>query len=140
MHSAFEVADRIMVDSAEDNSLRTAYSSFDDSGAAVPQAEQMSSRYGSFGPVSDVSPRIAQCRHPFPLHPLDERVDESLDEIKGSNLNPLASPPLVRPLPFFVGILTSASRKYPHYASRPLQLPGSSAVQGRLCCPWYDRP
>lgn len=96
MHSAFEVADRIMVDSAEDNSLRTAYNSFDDSGAAVPQAEQMSSRYGSFGPVSDVSPRIAQCRHPTPLHPLDERADESLDKLNGSNMNPLESPPLVK--------------------------------------------
>ena len=60
MISAYEVADQIMVDSAEDNALgagslvdnalRANYSSFED-GAGIPQAELMSSRYGSFGPL-----------------------------------------------------------------------------------------
>ena len=53
MVSAYEVADSIMVDSAEDNALKANYSSFETATGGVPQAEQMTSpRYGSFGPVS----------------------------------------------------------------------------------------
>ena len=62
MISAYEVADQIMVDSAEDNALRATYSSYDAHGASIPQAELMSSRYGSFGPRVGMSPRTAQCR------------------------------------------------------------------------------
>ena len=62
MISAYEVADQIMVDSAEDNALRATYSSYDTYGASIPQAELMSSRYGSFGPRIGMSPRTAQCR------------------------------------------------------------------------------
>lgn len=62
MISAHEVADQIMVDSAEDNALRANYASYDDYGASIPQAELMSSRYGSFGPRAGMSPRTAQCR------------------------------------------------------------------------------
>ena len=52
MASAYEVADSIMVDSAEDNALKANYSSFETATGGVPQAEQMTSpRYGSFGPV-----------------------------------------------------------------------------------------
>jgi hypothetical protein len=51
MASAYEVADSIMVDSAEDNALKANYSSFETATGAVPQAEQMTSRYGSFGPT-----------------------------------------------------------------------------------------
>ena len=67
MMTAFELADRVMVDSAEDNALRANYSSYDESSERVPQAEQMTSRYGSFGPLVDVSPRVAQCKDPFPI-------------------------------------------------------------------------
>jgi hypothetical protein len=77
MLSAYEVADRIMIDSAEDNALKATYSSFDDSAAAIPQAEQMSSRYGSFGPISgvgSVAARSAQCNpySSFGRHRLDQ--------------------------------------------------------------------
>lgn len=51
MMSAYEVADSIMVDSAEDNALKANYSSFESATGAVPQAEQMRSRYGSFGTI-----------------------------------------------------------------------------------------
>jgi hypothetical protein len=63
MISAYEVADQIMVDSAEDNALRATYSLSDECGSSIPQAELMSSRYGSFGrPVVGMSPRTAQCQ------------------------------------------------------------------------------
>jgi hypothetical protein len=58
MISAYEVANQILVDSAEDNALRASHSAFED-GAGIPQAELMSSRYGSFGPL-DISPRSSQ--------------------------------------------------------------------------------
>ena len=68
MVSAYEVADQIMIDSAEDNELRATYSSFDESVGAIPQAELMTSHYGSFGPIGGMSPRTAQCR-PYSSHP-----------------------------------------------------------------------
>eukprot|EP00934_Nitzschia_sp_Nitz4_P006176 Nitzschia sp. Nitz4//scaffold4_size323378//84551//88052//NITZ4_000640-RA/size323378-snap-gene-0.407-mRNA-1//1//CDS//3329553339//6166//frame0 len=74
MISANEVADRIMIDSAEDNALRANYTSFDELsvGAPIPQAELMSSRYGSFGQNAGISPRTSQClpyaRQDPPLH------------------------------------------------------------------------
>lgn len=77
MLSAYEVADRIMIDSAEDNALKSSYSSsFDDPSAAIPQAEQMTSRYGSFGPINgagSVTARSAQCNpySSFGRHRLD---------------------------------------------------------------------
>ena len=74
MMSAYDLADRIMVDSAEHNALRANYSSYDESADRVPQAEQMTSRYGSFGPLVDVSPRVAQCNDPFPIHRNEPRV------------------------------------------------------------------
>lgn len=58
MISAYAAADQILVDSAEDNALRASHSIFED-GAGIPQAELMSSRYGSFGPLG-VSPRGSQ--------------------------------------------------------------------------------
>ena len=66
MISANEVADQIMVDSAEDNALRANYTgtSFDGGmgNDPVPQAELMSSHYGSFGHnVAGMSPRTSQC-------------------------------------------------------------------------------
>lgn len=63
MISANEVADQIMVDSAEDNALRANYTSFDETlGAPIPQAELMSSHYGSFGQnFVGMSPRTSQC-------------------------------------------------------------------------------
>lgn len=59
--SAYEMADEIMVDSAEDNALRTTYSSLTGKGESIPQAELMSARtlYGTLG-VGE-SPRTAQC-------------------------------------------------------------------------------
>eukprot|EP00980_Cylindrotheca_fusiformis_P026200 scaffold15514_cov129-Cylindrotheca_fusiformis.AAC.8 len=50
MISAYSAANQILIDSAEDNALRANYSTFED-GAGIPQAELMSSRYGSFGPL-----------------------------------------------------------------------------------------
>lgn len=53
MISAYEVADQILVESAEDNALRASHTAtFDEGGGGIPQAELMSSfaRYGSFGP------------------------------------------------------------------------------------------
>jgi Late exocytosis, associated with Golgi transport/Cytosolic domain of 10TM putative phosphate transporter len=59
--SAYEMADEIMIDSAEDNALRTSYSSLSEKGVSIPQAELMSNRtlYGTLG-VGE-SPRTAQC-------------------------------------------------------------------------------
>jgi hypothetical protein len=63
MISAYEVADQIMVDSAEDNALRTTYSLSDQHRSSIPQAELMSSHYGSFGrSMVGMSPRTAQCQ------------------------------------------------------------------------------
>lgn len=63
MISANEVADQIMIDSAEDNALRATYTSFDETyGVPIPQAELMSSHYGSFGTkMMGMSPRTTQC-------------------------------------------------------------------------------
>ena len=77
MISAYEVADQIMVDSAEDNALRAHYTPFDEYGASIPQAELMSSRYGSFGPRVGVSPRTAQCS---PYAKILKRSELPLDE------------------------------------------------------------
>ena len=61
--SAYEMADEIMIDSAEDNALRTNYSGVTaiPEGAAIPQAELMSTHtlYGTIG-VGE-TPRSAQC-------------------------------------------------------------------------------
>jgi hypothetical protein len=75
MASAYEVADSIMVDSAEDNALKANYSSFESATGAIPQAEQMTSRYGSFGPIGGTkSPHTSRSsrflklnRHESPL-------------------------------------------------------------------------
>ncbi len=63
MISANEVADQIMIDSAVDNALRANYAAFDGTfGVPIPQAELMSSHYGSFGQkVTGMSPRTSQC-------------------------------------------------------------------------------
>jgi hypothetical protein len=63
MMSAHEAAEQILVDSAEENALRASYGHLgDDEG--IPQAELMSSRYGSFGPLSaGMSPRVHQRKH-----------------------------------------------------------------------------
>lgn len=63
MISANEIADQIMIDSAEDNALRATYTGFDEKfGAPIPQAELMSSHYGSFGQkLTGMSPRTSQC-------------------------------------------------------------------------------
>ena len=61
MITATEVADQIMLDSAEDNFLRANYIPFQEYENSIPQAELMSSRYGSFGNVFGLSPRVAQC-------------------------------------------------------------------------------
>ena len=63
MISVNEVADQIMFDSAEDNALRATYTSFDETyGVPIPQAELMSSHYGSFGHKAvGISPRTSQC-------------------------------------------------------------------------------
>lgn len=61
MITATEVADQIMLDSAEDNFLRANYAPYDEYENSIPQAELMSSRYGSFGNVFGLSPRTAQC-------------------------------------------------------------------------------
>jgi hypothetical protein len=55
------MADEIMIDSAEDNALRTSYSSSSEKGISIPQAELMSTRtlYGTLG-VSETA-RTAQC-------------------------------------------------------------------------------
>jgi hypothetical protein len=53
MLSAYEVADRIMVDSAEDNALKANYNSFE------TQAEQMTSGYGSFSPAGGTMNALA---------------------------------------------------------------------------------
>mmetsp|Transcript_28604 Transcript_28604/g.77462 ORF Transcript_28604/g.77462 Transcript_28604/m.77462 type:complete len:1097 (+) Transcript_28604:157-3447(+) len=47
--SAYEMADEIMLDSAEDNALRTAYTSLDETGVPIPQAELMDEKtiYGT---------------------------------------------------------------------------------------------
>lgn len=49
--SAYEMADEIMIDSAEDNALKTTYSTISDKGVSIPQAELMSTRtlYGTLG-------------------------------------------------------------------------------------------
>jgi hypothetical protein len=61
MVSAYEMADEVMLDSAEDNALRTSYSSVSEKGVSIPQAELMSTRtlYGTLG-VGE-TPRTAQC-------------------------------------------------------------------------------
>lgn len=62
MVAAYEMADEIMIDSAEDNALRTCYSgSVSDNGISIPQAELMSTRtlYGTLG-VGETA-RTAQC-------------------------------------------------------------------------------
>lgn len=63
MISANEIADQIMVDSAVDNALRANYAAFDGTfGVPIPQAELMSSHYGSFGhKITGISPRTSQC-------------------------------------------------------------------------------
>ncbi len=71
MISAYEVADQIMVDSAEENALRATYSS-SDYGTSIPQAELMSSRYGSFGARVGLTPRTAQCSPYVKRRPLRE--------------------------------------------------------------------
>jgi hypothetical protein len=76
MISAYEVADQIMVDSAEDNALRANYAPFNEYGASIPQAELMSSRYGSFGPRVGMSPGTTQSR-PQPL----ERAESPLEAL-----------------------------------------------------------
>jgi hypothetical protein len=77
MISAYEVADQIMVDSAEDNALRATYASFDEYGTSIPQAELMSSQYGSFGARVGLSPRSAQGR---PYSQSLERYEPPLTE------------------------------------------------------------
>jgi hypothetical protein len=49
--SAYEMADEIMIDSAEDNALKTTYSTISEKGVPIPQAELMSTRtlYGTLG-------------------------------------------------------------------------------------------
>jgi Late exocytosis, associated with Golgi transport/Cytosolic domain of 10TM putative phosphate transporter len=61
MVAAYEMADEIMIDSAEDNALRTNYSSVSEKGTSIPQAELMSTRtlYGTLG-VGETA-RTAQC-------------------------------------------------------------------------------
>jgi hypothetical protein len=61
MVAAYEMADEIMIDSAEDNALRTSYSSSSEKGISIPQAELMSTRtlYGTLG-VGETA-RTAQC-------------------------------------------------------------------------------
>ena len=60
--SAHEMANEIMLDSAEDNALRTSYSTVRETGTPIPQAELMGTRtiYGTLG-VSQISARSAQC-------------------------------------------------------------------------------
>eukprot|EP00536_Pseudo-nitzschia_multiseries_P008702 jgi/Psemu1/257464/estExt_Genewise1Plus.C_2260019 len=65
--SAYEMADEIMLDSAEDNALRTAYTSVDETGVPIPQAELMGDRtiYGTLQGVggsraTQSSPHISQ--------------------------------------------------------------------------------
>lgn len=69
MISAYEMANQIMIDSAEDNALRANYSKFED-GSGIPKAELMSSRYGSFAPLwhhpSQMSSRTQELL-PIPL-------------------------------------------------------------------------
>ena len=87
MISAYEVADQIMVDSAEDNALRTNYSftgegtGSSSSSSAIPQAELMSSYYGSVGPKIGMSPRTAQCQPYAKLHVKStlQRLERSLN-------------------------------------------------------------
>jgi hypothetical protein len=61
MVAAYEMADEIMIDSAEDNALRTSYISSSEKGVSIPQAELMSTRtlYGTLG-VGETA-RTAQC-------------------------------------------------------------------------------
>lgn len=56
--SAHEMADKIMIDSAEDNALRTSYSSIVEAGTPIPQAELMC-QYGTLRVGQ--TPRSAQC-------------------------------------------------------------------------------
>lgn len=58
MISAYEVADKILVESAEDNALKATHTNVEEEGGIL-QAELMSSfaRYGSFGPPGVSPPR-----------------------------------------------------------------------------------
>jgi hypothetical protein len=60
--SAHEMANDIMLDSAEDNALRTSYSTVRETGTPIPQAELMGTKtiYGTLG-VTQISARSAQC-------------------------------------------------------------------------------
>lgn len=96
MKSAYAVADRIMVDSAEDNALRATYSSFDEHGGGIPQAELMSSRYGSFGPLAEMSPSTPQSSpYAKPLNRFEAPLDQE------SVVTPSGQPPRRKP-----GVLT----------------------------------
>lgn len=93
MVAAYEMADEIMIDSAEDNALRTNYSSVSEKGISIPQAELMSTRtlYGTLG-VGETA-RTAQCgpyasRSETTLMSPDEQLPSSMgllyDEDNGS--------------------------------------------------------
>ena len=94
MISAYEVADQIMIDSAEDNELRTDYSLHEDDvtgSSSIPQAELMSSYYGSVGPMVGMSPRTAQCQPYAQVHVKNtlKRLERDLnaDEMEDSPPN-----------------------------------------------------
>jgi len=65
MISAYEVADQILVESAEDNALKASHTAIEEEGG-IPQAELMSSfaRYGSFGPPGVSPPRGSMIMKP----------------------------------------------------------------------------
>jgi hypothetical protein len=80
MASAYEVADSIMVDSAEDNELKANYSSFETATGGVPQAEQMTSRYGSFGPVGGtMNSRASRSTHFRKINPHESPLLDTKD-------------------------------------------------------------
>lgn len=90
--SAYEMADEIMIDSAEDNALRTTYSGVTaiPEGSAIPQAELMSTHtlYGSMG-VGE-TPRTAQCSpYTSQKHHLTYRNDKALQSSSSDENNDL---------------------------------------------------
>lgn len=97
MISAYEVANQIMVDSAEDNALaagslvdnalRANYNAFRD-GTGIPQAELMSSRYGSFGPLWHNHPQKSRTQEllvPLENSPSEEIVFSDEDSTATGN-------------------------------------------------------
>ncbi len=88
MISANEVADQIMIDSAVDNALRANYTAFDNRyGVPIPQAELMSSHYGSFGhKIIGMSPRTSQCLpYSYTTRPKTQPLQRHEGSIPGSS-------------------------------------------------------